>query len=324
MFAPFSNLTTLVLKSNAISVLPEGVFDTLKKKIVFLDLSGNKLTVVSEQIFGLEMRQQLHALDLAQNPFVCSCDLVWFRQWYMNERSLFNVSEPQYSCRDQHVKKTVEHFYLHPQACMLSPLMSGVIIFVNTVLVTSLTSFLLLFRYRWHLRLVLYEAFRGSDAVRRRYLQQGHFDYDVFVSYAKENLPWVRRHVMAELEGNMGLRLCIHERDFIIGNNIVDNIADCVKRSKKVMMVFSRHFKRSQWCQFELAYCLNHVMDYDDALIIVCVDDLTSYELTSSMMAVLKTTTYIQWDRHPDAVRAFWGRLKQALHEVTGHAEHVM
>jgi hypothetical protein len=34
------------------------------------------------------------------------------------------------------------------------------------------------------------------------------------------------------------------------------------------------------------------------------------------MMAVLKTTTYIQWSRHSDAVRSFWGRLKQALHEV--------
>jgi hypothetical protein len=86
---------------------------------------------------------------------------------------------------------------------------------------------------------MLYEAFRGRDDVRRRYLQRGHFKYDVFVSYAKENLTWVRQNIMAELEGRMGLRLCIHERDFIPGNNIVDNIADCVSSSKKVMMVFS-------------------------------------------------------------------------------------
>jgi hypothetical protein len=200
--------------------------------------------------------------------------------------------------------------------------MSGNIVFFCSVFATSFTAFLLLHRFRWHLRLVLYEAFRGRDDVRRRYLLQGNFKYDVFVSYAKENLPWVQQNLMAELEGKMGLRLCIHERDFIPGNNIVDNISECVSSSKKVMMVFSRHFKRSQWCQFELAYCLNHVMDYDDALIIVSLDDMTSYELTSAMMAVLKTTTYIQWNRHPDAVRSFWGRLKQALNEVLELMQH--
>jgi hypothetical protein len=45
------------------------------------------------------------------------------------------------------------------------------------------------------------------------------------------------------------------------------------------------------------------------------------------MMAVLKTTTYIQWNQHPDAVRSFWGRLKQSLHEVLGvmaYDEHMM
>jgi hypothetical protein len=31
----------------------------------------------------------------------------------------------------------------------------------------------------------------------------------------------------------------------------VDNISDCVERSK-ILMVFSKDFVRSQWCQFEL------------------------------------------------------------------------
>jgi toll-like receptor 13 len=317
MFANFVNLTTLLLRENSISVLPDGVFNLLTQ-LKHLDLSGNKLTVVSEQTFSVQMQKEIAVLDLGQNPFVCACSLVWFRQWYVWNRNIFNVTRHDfdYSCRDKHLKFTFDEFHLGQQACMLSPEISGNIIFFCTVFVTSFTAFLLLIRYRWHLRLMLYEAFRGRDDVRRRYLQQGHFKYDVFVSYAKENLPWVRQNLMAELEGRLGLSLCIHERDFVPGNNIVDNIADCVSSSKKVMMVFSRHFKRSQWCQFELAYCLTHVMDYDDALIIISLDDLTSYELTSSMMAVLKTTTYIQWDRHPDAVRSFWGRLKQALHEV--------
>jgi hypothetical protein len=147
-------------------------------------------------------------------------------------------------------------------------------------------------------------------------LAQGNFQYDVFVSYASEDFLWVRRRLMPQLEDRLGMRLCIHDRSFIPGQNIVDNITDCVESSKKILMVFSKHFVRSQWCQFELAYCLSHVMEHEDALIVACVDDITSYEMTSAMMAVLKTTTYIQWENHADAIRSFWGRLEIALHEV--------
>jgi hypothetical protein len=85
------------------------------------------------------------------------------------------------------------------------------------------------------------------------------------VSYDSLDHGWIRQHLMPELEDRQGLRLCIHERDFIPGEQIVDNIARYVERSKKVMMVFSKNFVRSEWCQFELTYCLTHVMDYDES-----------------------------------------------------------
>jgi hypothetical protein len=227
-----------------------------------------------------------------------------------------------YSCSNS--AENVDSFFMPAQACYLSQELSGYIITFCSIYIVTLTSALLVYSYRWHFRLLLYEAFRGrNDGARRRRLLQNKFDFDVFVSYDKRDLPWVRRHLMAELEGRMGLRLCVHERDFVIGNDIVDNIAECVERSKKVMMVFSRHFVRSQWCQFELTYCLRHVMDYDDALIIVCKDDVASGEMTSAMMAVMKTTTYIQWVGQDDAVRAFWGRVRVALHEILGR-EHMV
>ena len=139
----------------------------------------------------------------------------------------------------------------------------------------------------------------------------------MFVSYAEEDLLWVRQHLIPELEDGLGLRLCIHQRDFLPGANIVDNIINSVVGSRKVMMVFSKYFARSQWCQFELACCLSYVMDNDDALVIACVDDVTSgSDLTPTMMAVLYTTTYIQWADEPDAVASFWGRLSIALGEI--------
>jgi toll-like receptor 13 len=208
------------------------------------------------------------------------------------------------------------------QACLLSQ-PASVNIVVNITLATcAFVTAILLFRFRWHMRLVLHEVLRGDGQARLLRLRDNHFDYDVFVSYASDNLPWVRRHLMPQLEEGLGLRLCLHQRDFIPGNNIADNIVESVQCSKKILMLFSKAFKRSQWCQFELAFCLRHVMDYDDVLIVVCLDDITSCEMTSSMMAVLKTTTYIQWwGENADAVRSFWGRLRLSLHEVLGQRD---
>nr|KAG5710476.1 hypothetical protein BaRGS_022294 [Batillaria attramentaria] len=72
-----------------------------------------------------------------------------------------------------------------------------------------------IYRYRWHIRLVLFEAYRGH-ADRWRRLQEEHFQYDVFVSYDKNDLDWVQAHLMPELEDRLKLRLCVHQRDFTL------------------------------------------------------------------------------------------------------------
>nr|QNL15334.1 toll-like receptor 27.1 [Littorina littorea] len=319
IFDHFQNLRELDLVNTGLSDLPDGVFSSLRH-LNWLDITDNKIATVTERTFSEEMRQELSLLGLGHNPFMCVCDLMWFRNWFVSQPTLFldeDSSELEYACNNLAVTKLAE-FYLTDQACVLSQSVNVAIILVTSAMIVTLTTVSLVFRFRWHIRLALYEVFRGRGDVKRMRLLADHFRYDVFVSYTSEDLPWVRAHLMPELEGRLGLRLCVHERDFIPGNNIVDNIADCVQSSKKILMVFSRDFVKHQWCQFELTFCLSHAMDYDDALIIVCVDDVVSSEMTSAMMAVLKITTYIQWEEFADAIEAFWGRLRLSMNEITG------
>ncbi|KAK7091913.1 toll-like receptor 13 [Littorina saxatilis] len=312
-FAKFPRLKILFLYLNKVSDIPDGAFagNPLLKE---LNLNDNRVTTVTRTTFTEANRHSLKQLDLSGNPFSCDCDLLWFSDWLRSNKTLFKHSRSSYYCSNLH--QEVASFTVPDQACLLSPDTSEFIVVSVSLLLMAMTLVSAVFRYRWHIRLLLYEAFRGRDDVRRRRLEEGNFDYDVFVSYASGDLSWVYKTAMPELENRLGLRLCVHDRDFIPGNNIVDNIADCVESSKKILMVFSNHFLRSQWCQFELAYCLRHVMDYDDALIVVCLGDVASRDLTSSMMAVMKTTTYIQWVDDDDAIASFWGRLKEALQEV--------
>nr|KAG5700144.1 hypothetical protein BaRGS_010451 [Batillaria attramentaria] len=215
------------------------------------------------------------------------------------------------------INTTVQSFYVADQACLWSTAVSQFIIVGVSFLVIVLVIGTLLYHYRWHIGLAMYKAFRGRNLDnRRRRLQEQHFDYDVFVCYDSEDLDWVRQHLMPELEGRLRLRLCVHERDFTPGAPIVENIETSVQTSKKVMMIFSRSFAESHWCQFELHLCLTHVMENDDALLVVLLHEIPPRDLTPAMMAVMKTTTYIEWEEQAEARASFWGRIRLGLNEI--------
>ena len=163
------------------------------------------------------------------------------------------------------------------------------------------------------MRLWLYEVCRGRSQRRRRCRQR--FRYDVFVSYAEENREWVHHELIPKAEEEWGLRLCVHQRDFVPGKHIVDNICDCVADSERVLLVFSPYFARSEWCQFELKYCQVCVMEREDVLVLVALQGVPSRDMTGTMLALMKTTTYIEWGEQQDARESFWGRLKLALEE---------
>jgi Leucine-rich repeat (LRR) protein len=316
-FPGLRHLEELVLSGNRIGKIPDGAFDSLEN-LTRLYLHDNKITEISEKTFGPRLRERLDSLTLGQNPFHCSCDVRWLRGWLRRPGRPFNASNwnQRVFCDNVEGLRVVD-FAMPDQACILSKTASSLIITACTLFILTFTLVLMLSRYRWHLRLLLYEAFRGRHVGRRQqYLALHHFRFDVFVSYASQDSAWVHRHLMPQLEGRAGLRLCDSERDFVPGQNIVDNIAKCVAASKKVLMVFSPHFARSPWCQFELTFCLSHVMDVDDALVIVMLDDVEARDMTSAMMAVLKTTTYIEWARVQEAQRSFWQRMRIALQEV--------
>ena len=312
MFVNTTGLTHLYLYNNRLAAIPEGLFDSMKN-LTDLSLSDNQIQVVNEETFSPATRSRLRHLDLSGNPFVCDCDLLWFQGWFMSSPSLFSTAFRNYSCAN--IPDTpLKNFRQVEQACLLSRETSTAIICSVFSFLITLTIVSVVYHHRWHIRLML--AFRGHGEIMRRRLQEENFTYDVFVSSAEEDEAWVLEELLPTLEGRLALRVCFHKRDFVPGKNILNNIVDSVKGSKKFLMVFSKDFAASRWCQFELDLCLGHVFDNDDDLIVTCMDDVASRDVTSTMTAVLRTTTYIQWLRDPGAAASFWHRLERALHQI--------
>ncbi|KAL8562018.1 hypothetical protein ACOMHN_031789 [Nucella lapillus] len=314
MLRGFRNLTRLHLSRNTVLSLNEGLFDDLPH-LLDLDLAQNQIYHIHPAAFSAATRKRLRSVDLSGNPFSCTCDLLWFRYWLLSKAALFSKSWTTYDCHNR-PNISVQHFFLAEQACVWSQSTSILMDVVATLLIVILVVVFGLMRYRWHLRLMLYEAFRGQNEARRRYLQNTRFEYDVFVIYDLFDDAWVRKRLIPELEDRLHLRLCLQERDLDCSKPELDTISDCVEKSQKILMLFSSNFAQNQLWQFQLSMCLQHVLDHHDAIVIARLDDVTSRDMTATMLSVLRTTPYIQWAEGQDAVTSFWGRLRIALEEV--------
>ncbi|XP_025089263.1 toll-like receptor 2 type-2 [Pomacea canaliculata] len=313
----FPNLKLLLLQNNMISSIKDPV---CLPNLANLSLSFNKFLTFESNTFGNARFPRLEYLALIE----MEDKIVGIERFAFNNSQLkflglalnyINLSSQTVLHDDAFGGCTgITAFYfdycVFKAACLLGQAAASftiaVIIIVLVVFIISVTCF----RYRWHLRLVMYEWFH------HRGLQEGqlrHFTYDVFVGYAEEDRKWVMQELLPVVEGQWNLRACVHERDFIPGKHIVDNIADCVQDSRKILMVFSPDYARSEWCQFELKYCQCCVMDRDEVLVLVLLHETESRDMTSAMFAVMKTTTYIEWANTVDARDSFWGRLSRAL-----------
>jgi hypothetical protein len=156
-----------------------------------------------------------------------------------------------------------------------------------------------------------FELKRSAVTKPLRY-SRDDIQYDIFVCYSSEDGMWVHRKLRPVLEGQLGIRLCIHERDFLPGRQILENIEECIEVSRQYMMVFSKHFVQSPWCQFELSVCWTLSRDVGNRLIIVALPSMTDVpKLTSTMAAALAVEGYVPWRK--SAKELFWAYLMVAI-----------
>ena len=47
------------------------------------------------------------------------------------------------------------------------------------------------------------------------------------------------------------MRLCVHHRDFMVGEFTEESIINAIERSRRTIVLLSRRFVQSEWCEFE-------------------------------------------------------------------------
>ncbi|CAD7080960.1 unnamed protein product [Hermetia illucens] len=152
--------------------------------------------------------------------------------------------------------------------------------------------------------------------------------YDIFVSYCDRDRDWVLDELLPHIEGNQETSICLHERDFQVGLSILENIIQCMDKSRCFLLVISKCFLSSQWCQFEMYLAQHRLFEAKkEHLILILLEDIPRHKRPKSLQYLMQIKTYIKWPTEAsgstfviksvsDERKLFWVRLKRSLSSI--------
>uniref|UniRef100_K1QI23 Toll-like receptor 2 type-2 n=1 Tax=Magallana gigas TaxID=29159 RepID=K1QI23_MAGGI len=141
------------------------------------------------------------------------------------------------------------------------------------------------------------------------------FKYDVFVSYAERNRSFATKDVVTRLEEEAGFKVCLHDRDFVPGTDISDNIIGAIRHSRKIIFIVSSHFIKSDWCMYEF-----HMARYEETVvrkrnctIFIFLGDIPLADLPYKIAQVRDQTVFADFPRDAEEESKFWNVLFDAV-----------
>lgn len=317
------NLSSLNLNSNKLRNLPVcNTFPWLKK----LMLKSNSINAPS--VKQLETCPNLKTLDVSHNPFTCTCAL-------RNFISLANKAENKrrhpgiellswplsyYCSYPENVRDTtLKAFWIPEISCSVS-LLAATILVPAVMLIITVVLLCHRLDVPWYMGMI-WQWTRAKHRARMQQLRPEDLvgvEFHAFVSYSQHDEDWVKNILFTNLEGPAGgLRICCHERCFVPGKTIVENIMSCVEKSRRSVFVLSAHFVKSEWCHYELYFASHQRLSLGaDSIVLVLLEPLPQYLIPSKyyqLKSMMSRHTYLEWPQDKAKHRLFWANLRAAL-----------
>ncbi|KAM3919066.1 toll-like receptor 2 [Leptodactylus fuscus] len=312
-FDQATNLTELILRNNKIKFIPTG---WQNPNLQVLALEGNAFGVIDKGSF--QDLHQLRELTAGNNPFQCTCNLNAFFTEILRDESLSIPDWPDnYYCHypSNLLDTKIKNFSPGKLQCNVS------LVVVIAVLVTAFVVIIcMLLCYKldvpWYLKATCqiirskYRSKKGQDS--------REYSYHAFISYSYSDADWVRGELLPHLENsNPPYRVCIHERDFLPGKWIIDNIIENIENSRKIIFVLSHNFVNSEWCNYELYFAHQRAVGHGfEDIILVVKENIRMENLPKrfcKLRKMLSTKTYLEWPVEENRQPFFWIQLKSIL-----------
>ncbi|KAJ8373716.1 hypothetical protein SKAU_G00042960 [Synaphobranchus kaupii] len=305
------SLRHLYLSFNSIHTLPG---DLQAPNLLTLYVEENAITSITQN--SLQGLSGLKILKAGGNPFSCSCDSYWFV-------TAFNKSKlpdwpVHYMCSNPPSFAGMSLEEYKPSGLSCRPLLQAATV-VSVVIVTAAVFGLTFYACDgvWYTKMLwvwITVKRRGYQKVNS--LQEASFRYHAFISYSHQDSLWVDTKLVPSLEG-AGMTLCVHERDFVPGEWILDNIINCVEQSYKTLFVLSQSFIQSNWCVYELFFAQHRALSVrQDSLVFVLLEPIPADSIPRKFLklrSLLRQQTYLEWPKEERKRQVFWASLKAML-----------
>ncbi|NWV99311.1 TLR1 protein, partial [Machaerirhynchus nigripectus] len=332
------NVKKLGLQNNQISSVPRGVAEL--KSLEELNLASNRLADLpgcsgfpSLQFLNIEMNliltpsavffqscPRVRELQAGHNPFKCSCELQAFMRLKRQSGGKLFGWPAAYVCEYPEGLRGTElkDFHLSQLACNTTLLLVTALL-LTLVLVAAVAFLCIYLDVPWYVRM----TWQWTQTKRRaRHNPSGELgtvlQFHAFISYSERDSSWVKNELIPNLEKGEGcVQLCQHERNFIPGKSIVENIINCIEKSYKSIFVLSPNFVQSEWCHYEL-YFAHHKLfgENSSSLILILLEPIPPYLIPAryhKLKALMAKRTYLEWPKERSKRALFWANLRAAI-----------
>ena len=108
------------------------------------------------------------------------------------------------------------------------------------------------YKYRWGGG-VKYAWYTVLNLFYNKEQERTDFRFNAFISYCSDDEDWVQTKLVENLERDKENKynLCLHYRHFVLGRGITENIAGAIKVSQKTVLVVTKNYLNSGWCNLK-------------------------------------------------------------------------
>ncbi|XP_043825615.1 toll-like receptor 10 [Dromiciops gliroides] len=308
-------LRELNIASNSLTDLPGcGHFQRLS----VLNIEMN--SIISPSLDFFQTCQEVQSLKAGGNPFRCTCDLRNFINLEKKSQGLMIGWPDAYTCE---YPPDLKGFLLGnvdlPELSCNTPLLIAVILIVALIWTVVIAFLCIRFDLLWYLRMIA-QWTQTQHRVRHVPLEElkRTIQFHAFISYSEGDSLWVKNELIPNLEKeDRSISICLHERHFIPGKSIVENIINCIEKSYKSIFVLSPNFVQSEWCHYEL-YFAHHKLFHEGSnnLILILLEAIPQYSIPTryhKLKDLMAQRTYLEWPKEKNKHGLFWANLRAAI-----------
>ena len=310
-FTSLNALETLDLSYNILTQVTFSVSSLFSLSL--LNLSHNSINHLTANItkeldeLVSSNSQALH-VDLQYNPFMCDCQFLSFIKWMRQTKPAF-TSKNNVLCTykgQQRMTLVAADIDKLTTDCYLIYIVTST---VGGIALLIIATIILVYKYRWKIRsLLLKLAHWNSKKDDIEYI------YDAFVVYSDEDRQWVHNVLLYEMETVRGMKLCVHFRDFIPGYDIDDQIVTAIDDSRKTLLILTKHFLLSDWCQYEMRVARNKLQaEGRDVVVPILLAELPEGLVNPAVKNLMREKSYAQWETSLGGQKYFWQKLTIAI-----------